>query len=121
MIFFSCGDRMKNLIDKLPADIWNLIFTFDSTFRDFFSKKVLPELELYRSRRLAKYYIGIPCQCYKSYFRYFNNRKWYTISFIEISLNKYQICRMDEKTGTSFLHLFNIMQKKNEHRTNTIR
>jgi len=97
---------MVKISKALPGEIWTIIFEYHDPFKTFFKKNVIPEILLFRCKTIAKYYIGIPCQYFKSYFRYYNNKRWYTISFSEISYNKYQIIKMNEKSGTAFCHIF---------------
>ena len=92
----------------LPNEIWTSIWKYDSTYHDYFRIHVLSEIRLLRCKELASDYYDKPSQHFESYFRFFQNNKWFRAHFEEINYRSYNITLYNENDGTFCNHLHHV-------------
>lgn len=94
-----------NCFIKLPKEVQILIWEYDPTYREIYSKGVVGDINVMISKRLAsQYYNGRSQDFTKTSFRFYQMKRWFTAHFEEIEYNKFQMYLWDEKHGTRSAH-----------------
>lgn len=91
-------------MSRLPPELWRLIFQFDPTYKEYFGR-VLEQINLLTTIRLASNYVDQSCQHFPNYFRFQQRGIWYTAKYNEDEYDVFSVTLYNEQTGTFGHHL----------------
>lgn len=95
---------MWQMMMMLPPEILRSIFEFDPTYHEYFGR-VLHDIRLLTTQRLASDYFDGSSQCHPTYFRFLQRGIWYTATYTEESHNVFNVILYNEQNGTFGRHL----------------